>query len=91
MNSPGRVSARNCRPRPPGNPGLSNQFGDRYSGHGVMLSNYCGKLYADRIAGAAPELDGLEALDVRGFPGGRRFRDPLLFLALTWFALRDRL
>ena len=70
-------------------PGVTSIGG--YSGHGVMLSNYCGTLYAARIAGAAPELDGLEALDVRGFPGGRRFRDPLLFLALTWFALRDRL
>ncbi|MDY6962779.1 MAG: FAD-binding oxidoreductase, partial [Pseudomonadota bacterium] len=70
-------------------PGVTSIGG--YSGHGVMLSNYCGKLYADRVTGTPSALGDLEALDVRGFPGGRRFRDPLLFLALTWFALRDRL
>ena len=62
-----------------------------YSGHGVMLSNFCGKLYADRISGMRNGLDDLEALDVPSFPGGRRLRNPLLFLALTWFSLRDRL
>jgi gamma-glutamylputrescine oxidase len=62
-----------------------------YSGHGVMLSNFCGKLYADRICGVPNHLDDLEALNVARFPGGRRLRNPLLFLALTWFSLRDRL
>lgn len=62
-----------------------------YSGHGVMLSNFCGKLYADRISGLRNNLDDLEALKVPRFPGGPRLRNPLLFLALTWFSLRDRL
>jgi gamma-glutamylputrescine oxidase len=70
-------------------PGVTSIGG--YSGHGVMLSNYCGKLYADMISGNATELDQLAALDVPAFPGGRHMRTPLLFLALTWFALRDRL
>jgi gamma-glutamylputrescine oxidase len=70
-------------------PGVTSIGG--YSGHGVMLSNFCGKLYADRISGAPTGLDDLEALDVPGFPGGRHLRNPLLFLALTWFSLRDRL
>lgn len=70
-------------------PGVTSIGG--YSGHGVMLSNYCGKLYADMISGNATELDHLAARDVPAFPGGRHMRTPLLFLALTWFALRDRL
>ncbi|MCC2608564.1 NAD(P)/FAD-dependent oxidoreductase [Neorhizobium petrolearium] len=70
-------------------PGVTSIGG--YSGHGVMLSNYCGKLYADMVAGKATELDHLAALDIPAFPGGQRLRTPLLFLALTWFALRDRL
>ncbi len=70
-------------------PGVTSIGG--YSGHGVMLSNYCGKLYAEMISGRATELDQLAALDVPAFPGGRHMRTPLLFLALTWFALRDRL
>lgn len=61
-----------------------------FSGHGVMLSNYCGKLYADKVAGEASELDLLRDLNIRSFPGGSKFRAPLLFLALSWFSLRDR-
>jgi gamma-glutamylputrescine oxidase len=70
-------------------PGVTSIGG--YSGHGVMLSNYCGKLYADMVAGRATELDALADLNVKAFPGGHHMRKPLLFLALTWFALRDRI
>lgn len=62
-----------------------------YSGHGVMLSNYCGKLYADMVTGKGRELDHLLDLKIPPFPGGAKFRSPLLFLALTWYALRDKL
>jgi gamma-glutamylputrescine oxidase len=62
-----------------------------YSGHGVMLSNFFGKLYAETVAGNRDRLRLIEDLKIPAFPGGRRFRTPLLFLALNWFALRDRL
>lgn len=62
-----------------------------YSGHGVMLSNYCGKLYAEMVAGRKSELDVLADLKIPAFPGGHAMCKPLLFLALTWFALRDRI
>ncbi|RUV20018.1 FAD-binding oxidoreductase [Mesorhizobium sp. M7A.F.Ca.MR.245.00.0.0] len=62
-----------------------------YSGHGVMLSNYFGKLYAETVAGNRDRLKLIEDLKIPPFPGGRRFRAPLLFLALNWFALRDRI
>jgi gamma-glutamylputrescine oxidase len=61
-----------------------------YSGHGVMLSNFTGKLYAEAVAGNRDRLRLLEQLNIPPFPGGRRLRAPLLFLALHWFALRDR-
>lgn len=61
-----------------------------YSGHGVMLSNYCGKLYADMVINKDKALDQFAALEVPSFPGGASLRAPLLFLALTWYALRDR-
>jgi len=70
-------------------PGVTSIGG--YSGHGVMLSNYCGKLFADSVIGRAPELDLLKDLKIPPFPGGAKLRKPLLFLALTWYALRDRL
>lgn len=62
-----------------------------YSGHGVMLSNFVGKLYAETVAGNRDRLKLLEELRIPPFPGGRRFRAPLLFLALNWYALRDRI
>ncbi|SMC84640.1 FAD-binding oxidoreductase [Rhizobium sp. RU36D] len=70
-------------------PGVTSIGG--FSGHGVMLSNYSGKLYADSILGQGQELDLFKELKIPAFPGGARFRSPLLFLALTWYALRDRL
>jgi gamma-glutamylputrescine oxidase len=61
-----------------------------YSGHGVMLSNYCGKLFADDVLSGSGELDLLKTLKIPAFPGGSHLRKPLLFLALSWYALRDR-
>ncbi|RWB34758.1 MAG: FAD-binding oxidoreductase, partial [Mesorhizobium sp.] len=62
-----------------------------YSGHGVMLSNFFGRLYAETVAGNRDRLRLIEDLKIPAFPGGRRFRAPLLFLALNWYALRDRI
>lgn len=61
-----------------------------YSGHGVMLANYCGRLYAENLLGKANDLDLYRSLKVPTFPGGQTFRAPLLFLALTWFSLMDK-
>ena len=61
-----------------------------FSGHGVMLSNFCGKLYAEAAAGNRDRLRAFEALRHAPFPGGHRLRPALLVLAMSWFALRDR-
>ncbi len=61
-----------------------------YSGHGVMLSNYVGRLYAESVLGKHDKLKLFEELRIPAFPGGRRFRAPLLLLAMSWYALRDR-
>ena len=61
-----------------------------YSGHGVMLSNFVGKLYAETVSGNRDRLKLIEDLKIPPFPGGRRLRAPILFLALNWYALRDR-
>lgn len=70
-------------------PGITSIGG--YSGHGVMLSNYCGKLYAEEVTGGSAELDMLKALKIGAFPGGMSLRAPLLFLAMTWYSFRDKL
>lgn len=62
-----------------------------YSGHGVMLANLMGQLYAEKLAGKGERLQLLQDLNIPAFPGGRRFRSPLLFVALSWFALMDRI
>ncbi|MFD1791289.1 NAD(P)/FAD-dependent oxidoreductase [Ochrobactrum teleogrylli] len=70
-------------------PGVISAGG--YSGHGVMLANFMGKLYADTISGKRDKLRLFEELRIPAFPGGRTFRAPLLFLALSWYALMDRI
>lgn len=70
-------------------PGVTSIGG--FSGHGVMLANYTGKLYADLITSGSAELELLRDLKVPAFPGGARFRKPLLFAALTWFSMLDRI
>jgi gamma-glutamylputrescine oxidase len=70
-------------------PGVISAAG--YSGHGVMLANFVGKLYAETITGNRDRLRLFQELNIPAFPGGKLLRAPLLFLALNWFALRDRI
>ena len=69
-------------------PGVISVAG--FSGHGVMLSNYCGTLFAKSVLGESSELDLFKDLKIPRFPGGQWLRSPLLVLALSWYALRDR-
>ncbi|MFP4327184.1 MAG: NAD(P)/FAD-dependent oxidoreductase [Paracoccaceae bacterium] len=62
-----------------------------YSGHGVGSATHAGRLMAEAVAGQAEGFDTLAALPARPFPGGRHLRSPLLALAMSWYALRDRL
>jgi gamma-glutamylputrescine oxidase len=61
-----------------------------FSGHGVMLANFTGRLYSDALAGRREKLKLFEDLNIPAFPGGARLRPALMWLALNWFALRDR-
>jgi gamma-glutamylputrescine oxidase len=61
------------------------------SGHGVALSTQAGRVLAEAIAGHAGRFDMLSALTPPAFPGGAVFRWPILVMAMSWFALRDRL
>ncbi|OSP54261.1 FAD-binding oxidoreductase [Pseudoruegeria sp. SK021] len=62
-----------------------------YSGHGVALATLAGEILSETIAGTAGRFDLMARLPTPGFPGGTALRSPLLALAMTWFALRDRL
>ena len=62
-----------------------------FSGHGVAITTLTGKIMAEAIAGQAGRFDLMGKLPVSRFPGGKHARAPLLTLAMTWYALRDRL
>ncbi|WP_304186955.1 FAD-binding oxidoreductase [Phenylobacterium aquaticum] len=62
-----------------------------YSGQGVMLAPYFGKLLAEAALGETAGVELLARLPVPPFPGGRLLRWPLTVAGLSWYALRDRL
>lgn len=62
-----------------------------YSGQGVMLAPYFGKLLAQAVKGQLGEFDLLARLPVPAFPGGPLMRWPLLVAGMSYYALRDRL
>ncbi|WP_377186733.1 NAD(P)/FAD-dependent oxidoreductase [Ruegeria meonggei] len=62
-----------------------------YSGHGVGTATHAGQLMALAIQGQAEGFDTMARVPALPFPGGPALRSPLLVLAMTWFALRDRL
>ncbi|EJF78241.1 hypothetical protein ME7_00232 [Bartonella birtlesii LL-WM9] len=61
-----------------------------YSGHGVMLAPFIGKLYAEWLTGKHERFSYFQNLKISSFPGGRFLRYPLVFLAMHWFSLMDR-
>lgn len=65
--------------------------GAGFSGQGVALAGLAGKVMAEAVAGQAGRFDTLADLNIPDFPGGVALRAPLLTLAMTWYALRDRL
>jgi gamma-glutamylputrescine oxidase len=62
-----------------------------YSGQGVMLAPYFGKLLADATLGDGAGVARLSRLPTPPFPGGRLLRWPLTVAGLSWYALRDRI
>lgn len=66
-------------------------FAQGYSGQGIAIATLCGKLIAEAICSQAERFDVMANLRIPRLPGGTLLRKPLLQLALTWYALRDRL
>jgi len=62
-----------------------------YSGQGVALAPYAGKVLADAILGDPARLDRFAALPCPPFPGGTLLRHAALVAGMTWYALRDRI
>ncbi len=62
-----------------------------YSGHGVALAVMSGKIISEALLGRHERFDLLQSIPAHPFPGGSHLRSPLLALAMTWYALRDKL
>jgi gamma-glutamylputrescine oxidase len=62
-----------------------------YSGHGLALAAFMGEVTAKAIRGQCEEFDVMARLPVPDFPGGSKYRPPLLAAAMTWYGLRDKL
>jgi gamma-glutamylputrescine oxidase len=70
-------------------PGLLSASG--YSGQGVVLAPYFGRILAACVLSQHRDYDVLNRMPVPHFPGGRVLRWPLLTAAMSWYALRDKL
>jgi len=62
-----------------------------YSGQGVMLAPYVGRLLGEAAMGETGPIELLSRVPTPPFPGGRLLRWPLTVAGLSWYALRDRL
>ncbi|PID45771.1 MAG: FAD-dependent oxidoreductase [Proteobacteria bacterium] len=61
-----------------------------YSGHGVAMATFAGKIMADMVDGKLAQFDTMAGLKTYPFPGGAALRWPLLALAMSYYSLRDR-
>jgi gamma-glutamylputrescine oxidase len=62
-----------------------------YSGQGVALAPFAGKILADAVGGDPGRLDRFASLPIAAFPGGKLMRKPALAAGMLWYTLRDRL
>jgi len=66
-------------------------FAHGFSGHGVAMGSFAGKLIADALAGEPAGFDLYAGLPIRRFPGGTLLRWPGLVAGMLWYSMRDRL
>lgn len=66
-------------------------FAQGYSGHGISIANFAGKVIAEAIAGTAERFDVFAGLPTPRFPGGTLLRYPGMVLGMMYYSLKDRL
>jgi len=62
-----------------------------YSGQGVALASYSGKLVSEKITGNGETFDIMAKIPRQSFPGGRFLRNPSMKLGMLYYSLMDRL
>jgi len=66
-------------------------FAQGYSGHGISIANFAGKVIAEAIAGTAERFDVMASMPIHTFPGGTLLRYPGMVLGMLYYSLKDRL
>lgn len=64
-------------------------FAQGYSGHGMALSGYMGKLLAQAVLGDRDAIACFEKVPHKTFPGGSILRTPTLVVAMGYYKLKD--
>ena len=62
-----------------------------YSGQGVALASYAGKVIAEKITGDGEIFDTMANIPMQSFPGGGFLRNPTMKVGMFYHALLDRL
>ncbi len=65
-------------------------FAHGYSGHGMAITGYLGKLLAQGIVGDRSEIACFEKIAHKTFPGGKILRMPALVAAMGYYKLKDQ-
>lgn len=64
-------------------------YAQAYSGHGVNVSHLAARVIAESIYAQSTRLDVLEKVKHITFPGGPRFRSPMLALGMLYYRMKD--
>ena len=62
-----------------------------YSGQGVALASYSGKIVSEKILGSGETFDLMAKIPRQSFPGGRFLRNPSMKLGMLYYSLLDRI
>ena len=62
-----------------------------YSGQGVALASYSGKIVSEKITGTGEVFDIMSQIPRQSFPGGRFLRNPSMKIGMLYYSLLDRI
>ena len=66
-------------------------FAQGFSGHGMALTGYVGRLLSKAVTGDDSHLKCFYQIPHASFPGGRLLRTPALVAAMSYYRMRDHL
>ncbi len=84
----GKIAITTSRMPDFGRIGNNVYYAQGFSGHGLALTGFAGKIIAEAVAGDAERLDMFARLPNLRFPGGPA-RAALLAVGMAWFKIRD--